>query len=45
MFVLFNCFKDIVFASKQSKKLLRKHKDLIIVAYDYVCRFPRWARQ
>lgn len=39
MFVLFNCFKDIVFASKQSKKLLRKHKDSIIVAYDYVCRF------
>ena len=39
MYVLFECYKEIIFSSKQTKKLLRKHKGSIITAYDYACRF------
>ena len=38
MFVLFNCYKYIIFSNKHSKKLLRKHKTDIILAFDYACK-------
>lgn len=38
MYVLFECYKGIIFSSQYSKKMIRSNKSIISKAYKYACR-------